>query len=111
MNRKSFLTHIVLVQLALSGCANARNDASQPKIFLTRHADGTCSSAIDGKPFDMRDENAVRAAMDSYPGKELEVRIMDDMDMPYRCIGGLIYTLQKLGYPKISFISEPRSND
>ena len=36
-----------------------------------------------------------------------EVHIRGDIDTPYRCIGGAIYTMQRAGYARIGFISEP----
>jgi biopolymer transport protein ExbD len=36
-----------------------------------------------------------------------EVHIRGDVNTPYRCIGGTIYTMQMAGFPKVGFISEP----
>lgn len=36
-----------------------------------------------------------------------EVHIRGDINVPYKCIGGVIYTMQFAGYQKIAFISEP----
>ena len=36
-----------------------------------------------------------------------EVHIRGDIDTPYRCIGGAIYAMQRAGYARIGFISEP----
>ncbi|WP_129792302.1 biopolymer transporter ExbD [Sphingosinicella sp. CPCC 101087] len=36
-----------------------------------------------------------------------EVHIRGDIDTPYRCIGGAIFTMQRAGYARIGFISEP----
>ena len=36
-----------------------------------------------------------------------EVHIRGDVDTPYRCIGGAIYAMQRAGYARIGFISEP----
>ena len=36
-----------------------------------------------------------------------EVHIRGDVNTPYRCIGGTIYTMQMAGYPRVGFISEP----
>lgn len=42
------------------------------------------------------------------PGVELpEVHIRGDVDTPYRCIGGTIYTMQQAGFAKVGFISTP----
>lgn len=36
-----------------------------------------------------------------------EVHIRGDADAEYRCVGGVIFTMQRAGYQKIGFISEP----
>lgn len=36
-----------------------------------------------------------------------EAHIRADIDTPYRCIGGTIFTMQRAGYPRVGFISEP----
>jgi biopolymer transport protein ExbD len=36
-----------------------------------------------------------------------EVHIRGDKDMEYRCVGGVIFTMQRAGFLKIGFISQP----
>lgn len=36
-----------------------------------------------------------------------EVHIRGDSNASYRCIGGVIYTMQRAGFVKVGFISEP----
>ena len=36
-----------------------------------------------------------------------EVHIRGDANMEFRCVGGVIYTIQRAGFQKIGFISEP----
>ncbi|MBX9796194.1 biopolymer transporter ExbD [Sphingomonas sp.] len=36
-----------------------------------------------------------------------EAHIRGDVDTPYRCVGGTIYTMQRAGFAKVGFISEP----
>jgi biopolymer transport protein ExbD len=36
-----------------------------------------------------------------------EVHIRGDRDMEYRCVAGVIFTMQRAGFLKIGFISEP----
>ena len=41
-------------------------------------------------------------------GLELpEVHIRGDVDTPWHCIGGTIYTMQRAGFIKVGFISQP----
>ena len=36
-----------------------------------------------------------------------EAHIRGDVDTPYRCIGGTIFTMQRAGFARVGFISEP----
>ena len=36
-----------------------------------------------------------------------EVHIRGDVDTPYRCVGGAIFAMQRAGFARIGFISEP----
>lgn len=36
-----------------------------------------------------------------------EVHIRGDVDTPYRCVGGAIFTMQRAGFARVGFISEP----
>lgn len=54
------------------------------------------------------EEEVERQGGPTAPGLELpEVHIRGDVDTPYRCIGGTIYTMQSAGFAKVGFISEP----
>jgi biopolymer transport protein ExbD len=37
-----------------------------------------------------------------------EVHIRGDVNTPYRCIGGAIFTMQRAGFTRVGFISEPQ---
>ncbi len=42
------------------------------------------------------------------PGLELpEAHIRGDVNTPYRCIGGAVYNMQRAGFARVGFISEP----
>ena len=44
----------------------------------------------------------------SAPGLELpEVHIRGDINTPYRCIGGTVFNMQRAGFVRVGFISEP----
>jgi biopolymer transport protein ExbD len=36
-----------------------------------------------------------------------EAHIRGDINTPYRCIGGTVYTMQRAGFARVGFISEP----
>ena len=41
------------------------------------------------------------------PEKIPEVHIRGDINVPYKCVGGAIYTMQSAGFIKVGFISQP----
>ena len=41
------------------------------------------------------------------PDKLPEVHIRGDVDTPYKCMGGAIFTMQRAGFIKVGFISQP----
>jgi biopolymer transport protein ExbD len=44
-------------------------------------------------------------------GLELpEAHIRGDVDTPFKCIGGVVTNLQRAGFAKVGFISEPKPN-
>ena len=54
------------------------------------------------------DRQGGEAAAQNNPDFELpEAHIRGDVNTPYRCIGGTIYTMQRAGFAKVGFISEP----
>ncbi len=80
--------------------------------------DGSCEvywnkSRVDSKELLDRAVEKLKAEIarqggPNAPGVELpEVHIRGDVDTPYRCVGGAIYTMQQAGFAKVGFISEP----
>ncbi|HEX7848420.1 MAG TPA: biopolymer transporter ExbD [Sphingomonas sp.] len=45
------------------------------------------------------------------PEKIPEVHIRGDVNVPYKCIGAAIYTMQSSGFIKVGFISQPPPRD
>jgi biopolymer transport protein ExbD len=44
----------------------------------------------------------------SAPGLELpEAHIRGDINTPYRCVGGTVFNMQRAGFTRVGFISEP----
>ena len=50
---------------------------------------------------------AVPVVLQSVDLKLPDVHIRGDVNTPYRCIGGAIYTMQMAGFQRVGFISEP----
>ena len=81
---------------------------------------GTCEvywnlTRVDSKELRTRAETKLKAVIDEKGGDisafkpdELpEAHIRGDVNTPYKCIGGAIYTMQSAGFPRVGFISEP----
>jgi biopolymer transport protein ExbD len=59
--------------------------------------------AVDKLKLEIARQGGVNA-----PGLELpEAHIRGDVNTPYRCIGGAIYTMQMAGFARVGFISQP----
>ena len=62
-----------------------------------------------------RADAALKAEIDRLggPGVQIadedipEAHIRGDVNTPYRCIGGTVYTMQRAGFTRVGFISEP----
>ena len=55
-------------------------------------------------------EDAIEAAggVDNINDENMpEAHIRGDVDTPYKCIGGAIFTMQRAGFARVGFISEP----
>ena len=69
---------------------------------------------LDGEQLLQRGVDDLTAKVEALGGPESvteenmpEVHIRGDINTPYRCIGGAIYAMQRAGYARIGFISEP----
>ena len=56
----------------------------------------------------LEDEIAKAGGVDNITEENLpEAHIRGDVNTPYRCIGGAVFTMQRAGFARIGFISEP----
>ena len=87
-------------------------------LSVRAEGDGTCGvywglAKVNSKDLLDRAVAKLRTEIDrqggpNAPGVELpEVHIRGDVNTPYRCIGGTIYTMQMAGFAKVGFISNP----
>lgn len=113
----------VVVQTVQVKLPNVRFDPTTTKpenVSLTVRAepDGSCgvywgltkvnaSELLDRAVAKLRREIERQGGVNA-PGLELpEAHIRGDVNTPYRCIGGAIYTMQLAGFSRVGFISEP----
>jgi biopolymer transport protein ExbD len=88
-------------------------------LSITNAADGTCQvywnltqvksdellkRAVDKLKKDIEKKGGVQnMTVEDLP----EAHIRADINTPWRCVGGAIYTMQMAGFPKVGFISQP----
>jgi hypothetical protein len=97
-----------LVPIAFaSSCASATEGTAARLVRIDVVEGNRCVASIDGMAFDPADETAVYAAFPTNSDNKIKVHIIGGSTVPYRCIGGLIYTVQTRGYGKIAFMAEP----
>ncbi|MEN2785634.1 ExbD/TolR family protein [Sphingomonas qilianensis] len=87
-------------------------------LSVTTEPDGTCgvywnttrvkSGELLTKAVDKLKVEIERQGGVGNPDLELpEAHIRGDVNTPYRCIGGTVYTMQMAGFARVGFISEP----
>ena len=69
---------------------------------------------LNGEQLLQRAVDDLTAKVEALGGPEMvtednmpEVHIRGDINTPYRCVGGAIFAMQRAGYARIGFISEP----
>ena len=88
-------------------------------LSITRKPDGSCAvfwgqTPVTHEELLKRATDKLKEIVDKAGGaanlttEDLpEAHIRGDVETPYRCIGGAIYTMQSAGFAKVGFISEP----
>jgi biopolymer transport protein ExbD len=88
-------------------------------LSITRDPSGACAiywglSRVTHQELLKKAQDKLQAIVDKAGGANNlttddlpEAHIRGDVDVPYRCIGGAIYTMQAAGFAKVGFISEP----
>jgi len=92
----------------LGSCTHAGSERRGLTIIATQETDQSCNLTIDGRRFTLsRDDADLEAFLKSYPDKRTPVIIQGDVETPWRCIGGVIFTMQMLGFPAVHFMTQP----
>lgn len=71
--------------------------------------DGALSGVVVGNatlPWSANDDDNLARLKAALGGSETAVNVVGDTDTPYRCIGGLIFSLQQLGVKKVAFVTD-----
>lgn len=113
----------VVVQTVKLKLPDVRFDPTTTKpenvsLSVTQKPDGSCavywgtspvtSGELLTRAVDKLKAEIARQGGVGNPDLELpEAHIRGDVNTPYRCVGGAIYTMQMAGFAKVGFISEP----
>ena len=88
-------------------------------LSITKDGDGKCAiywglSRVGHQELLKKAQDKLQALVDKAGGADKlttddlpEAHIRGDVNAPYRCIGGAIYTMQRAGFARVGFISEP----
>ncbi|WP_309603326.1 biopolymer transporter ExbD [Sphingomonas sp.] len=118
------ITVPVVLQTVPVKLPNVRYEATQTKpenvnLSVRGEPDGTCGVYWDLKKVNSDEllDRAVKKLEDlikDVGGVENvteenmpEAHIRGDVNTPYRCIGGAVFTMQRAGFARVGFISEP----
>ena len=102
---------------------NVRFEPTQTKpenvnLSVTTAPDGTCGvywnttrvghQELEDRAVAKLKAEIARQGGENNPELELpEAHIRGDVNVPWQCVGGTIYTMQRAGFAKVGFISEP----
>ncbi|MFM9978732.1 MAG: ExbD/TolR family protein [Sphingomonadaceae bacterium] len=117
------ITIPVVVQAIPMKLPNTRFDVTQTKpenvsLSIVAKPDGSCGVFWNMTPVDSNEllDRAVKKLKDEIDrqggptaaGLELpEAHVRADINVPWRCVAGSIYNMQRAGFTKVGFISEP----
>lgn len=97
--------------LLMSGWAGAAISQRAASIDIVPHCgpEGQAPSfTIGGVTIDrLEDPDIVERIKAATPPGHPEARIRADRETPYRCVGAIIFVLQRADYRRVGFISEP----
>jgi hypothetical protein len=89
---------LLVVPALAAACAAP---ADEPILIRAGYQEGRCTAAIDGRIV------AIDDSLDTRQWRGREIHLRNDPETPYRCLGSLIFALQRSGASRIGFISEP----
>ena len=98
---RSITVGLMTAFLLVTACG--RESLSRPiEISIGSDDNGQCAVTWNGRPLTPDTAAELKRAAHGRP-----VHLVGGMSIPYRCVGGAIYTMQAAGIGKIGFISEP----
>lgn len=74
-------------------------------------ANDFCGIEVDGKLIDLDNQPEIQKALKPIADRKVKVLVEADESVPYRCLGGAIYTVQLAGIIEVSFVAAPPDVD
>ncbi|WP_448658900.1 hypothetical protein ACPVPU_00245 [Sphingomonas sp. CJ99] len=93
----------LLVSMILSGCV--ASPSGSPFMVIVRGPADACALEVDGRK--IADSHALLAVAREQHRRGRTAIVKGDEQLPYRCVGGAIYTLQSAGYRDVRFETGP----
>ena len=107
MRKTPSLVSAALALAALAGCAH-KPPGPPLELRADGHGDG-CRFEAEGRALESgnlgESERLLAGAARAW--RRRPVTVLADVNVPYKCFGLAIYTLQRAGVSKVGFISEP----
>ncbi|MCC2975422.1 biopolymer transporter ExbD [Sphingomonas sp. PL-96] len=98
---KPALAPMVIAALGLMGCAGRAR--AVPFDVLVRGPAAQCSLEVAGRAVTFQELVAV-ARREVQPGRGARI-LLPTSEVPYRCIGGAIYSLQTAGFEQVTALA------
>jgi biopolymer transport protein ExbD len=98
---------LALAAASIAACSGARPEPQPPPaldVMIRGTAETGCHAEVEGRAL-TPDELEAWARTLARAGREAHLR--GSPDLPYRCVGHIVYALQRAGFTRIGFISEP----
>ena len=103
---------LIIAALAFTGgCAQNSTPKTLHAAIACERETGAITLTIGGRTIDRLNDDDAPARLTAAIGPgDPEIRLHAARETPYRCIGGLVFNLQRAGFTKIAFIAEPLTN-
>ena len=95
----------ILAALALPSCVTG---GAKPQLVDVRQSGDGCEVQYADRIFTLPpQEEEIVAYFGAASRRKQSYTVGGNMDVPYKCLGGMMYLLQRAGVRHIDFVSEP----
>lgn len=95
---------ILILGCALGAChARQVGDADRVTIVVNMEGATQCSYSVNGQNKNLMDDRTLRTIFEPMQRNQSLI-FRSEQQVPYRCVGGILYTLQTMGFTQISVV-------